>query len=252
MCVRIRRLLAGILTFGGMACGSTSEPGPADQLTVRTESAHFVYLSAPADAADPAWMEQYIAWLNTALGDSVTGKLEFRKYRDRVHMQRMTGRNTNGFAEPGTNRFHTIWPEDNHEVVHVVVILRFGHPPALFNEGIAVAHQTIPPEGILYAQWNRQNVHDIARSALASNRIPALNTLLASPQFFNHDTNLTYPLSGSFVRYLIDTHGLAPVRAYFANATFDDSVARTRQLFQAAYGFSVDVAWAAWLDWLTP
>ena len=251
MFIHMRRLVAGLVTVGGVACGST-EPGPADRLSVRDESAHFVYLSAPADGVDAPWMEQYIAWLNDALADSVAGKLEFRKYRDRVHLERMTGRVTNGFAEPGTNRFHTIWPQDNHEVVHVVVILRFGHPPALFNEGIAVAHQTIPPEGILYPQWNRQNVHDIARLALAANQIPALNTLLASPQFFDHDTNLTYPLSGSFVRYLIDTHGLAPVRAYFAGATFEDSPTRTRELFLAAYGVSVDVAWAAWLDWLTP
>ena len=44
-------------------------------------------------------------------------------------MQALTGRSTNGFAEPGTTRFHTIWPTDNHEVVHTIVILHLGFPP---------------------------------------------------------------------------------------------------------------------------
>ena len=44
---------------------------------------------------------------------------------------------------------HTIGRRDNHEGVHTVVILQIGHPPPLFTEGIAVAHQTNPPQGIL-------------------------------------------------------------------------------------------------------
>jgi hypothetical protein len=59
-----------------------------------------------------------------------------------------------------------------------------------------------------------------------------------------------YPVAGSFVRHLIDQHGLTPLRSYFASARFDHSAAQTRAAFHAAYGISVDEAWAAWRAWL--
>ena len=84
-------------------------------------------------------------------------------YRDRAHLRALTGRYTNGFAEPGTTRFHTIWQIDNHEGVHTLVILQIGHPPALFNEGVAVAHQTEPAQSILTPRWNGTDLHVLAR-----------------------------------------------------------------------------------------
>jgi hypothetical protein len=172
--------------------------------------------------------------------------LEYYKYRDRAHLAAVTGRTTNGFAEPGTTRFHTIWPIDNHEGVHTLVILQIGHPPALFNEGMAVAHQTDPARGILSPRWNGTDLQDLARAHDAAGRLPALSSLLRSADFFSFDTNVTYPCAGAFVRYLIDTYGLAPLKAYIASATFDDSSSATDSRFQAAYGRTVASMWEEW------
>lgn len=240
------------LLLASCCCGEVpSDPAAdADRLSVRTESEHLVYLAAAGDAADSVWMEGYYDWVIPQLGIDPGQKLEYRKYRDRGHMQRVTGRTTNGFAEPGTNRFHTIWPQDNHEIVHVLVILEIGHPPALFNEGIAVAHQTLPASGIFYAQWNGRNVHAIAAEHLAANRIPAVSAMIESPAFFGFDEEFTYPVAGSFVRFLIDRYGMTPLRAYFAGSTFNDGGARSRSLFEAAYGMSLDAAWSEWRAFL--
>ena len=249
--LRIAATVLPAFLLASCCCGVPSEPGDeADRLSVRVDSEHFVYLASAGDAADSVWMEGYYDWVTAQLGVDPGQKLEYRKYRDRAHLQRVTGRATNGYAEPGTNRFHTIWPQDNHEVVHVLAILEIGHPPALFNEGIAVAHQAIPAAGVFHAQWNGRNVHAIAAEHLAANRIPAVAELLESPAFFSCDEEFTYPVAGSFVRFLIDRYGMAPLRAYFAGATFNDGAARSRSLFQAAYGTSLDAAWAEWRSFL--
>jgi hypothetical protein len=247
-----RVALATTVALVAITCGDSTPPVESDQLASRVDSRHFTYLSAAGDVADTTWMETYIAWLSGALKVDALPKLEFHKYRDRQHMQAITGRVTNGFAEPGTVRFHTIWPQDNHEVVHVVAILKYGHPPALFNEGIAVAHQMIPPEGIFYAQWNRRNVHTIAAEALVAKRIPDLGSILESRTFFSFDESLMYPVSGSFVRYLIDSRGLDRLRSYMSASTFDDQPGRTRALFEAAYGETLDKVWSSWLASLVP
>jgi hypothetical protein len=244
------KLIPVALLLAAACGGDPSGPGEADRLDVRVESEHLVYLSAAGDAADSTWMEGYWDWVTARLGVAPGQKLELRKYRDRAHLARVTGRSTNGFAEPGTNRFHTIWPRDNHEIVHVLVILEIGHPPALFNEGIAVAHQALPASGILYAQWNGRNVHAIAAEHLAANRIPDVAALLESPDFFRLDEGFAYPLAGSFVRFLIDRYGMAPLRAYFGGSTFDDGAAKSRALFAAAYGVTLDAAWAEWRAFL--
>jgi hypothetical protein len=165
-------------------------------------------------------------------------------------MMAVTGRSTNGFAEPGTTRFHTIWPTDNHEVVHTVVILQIGHPPSLFTEGIAVAHQMDPVRGVLTPRWNGAELDDLARTYDSTGRLPPVSSLMTGPDFFRFDANMTYPCSGSFVRYLLDRYGLDRFRSYASSAAFDDAAGVTETRFQAAYGRSVQALWDEWLAYI--
>ena len=253
---RVMRRPSSICTIAGaivltVGCRE-SALSPADMLSVRRESAHYVYLSSEGDAVDAAWQETYHAWLLDELDVNPGEQLEYRKYRDRAHLRTVTGRNTNGFAEPGTARFHTIWPVDNHEVVHTVVLLTLGHPPALFNEGIAVAHSTDPAAGVLEPRWNGRDIDDIAAERQRAGQIRELNGVLESPGFFSAGEELMYPLSGSFVRYLIDHHGWPAMKTFLHGRSFNDSATRTRTAFLAAYGISVDAAWTAWQASIDP
>jgi hypothetical protein len=241
--------LCAILATG--CGGSASSPSASSPpLTEVTNSAHYVVHSARGDGVNTAWQDAYYEWLIGALQLQTSPRLDYYKYLDRAHLYALTGRNTNGFAEPGTTRFHTIWPTDNHEGVHTIVILQIGHPPALFNEGIAVAHQTDPVRGILTPQWNGTDVRVLARQHDAAGRLPPLASLLRSSDFATFDPEVTYPCAGSFVRYLIDTYGLAPLKAYFASATFDDAATATESRFLAAYGRSLASVWDEWRAWV--
>lgn len=234
-----------------VAAGCGEAPvAPERVLTETVETSAFLYRYAPGDSVDIPWQDAYFAWITAELQVPRAPRLEYFKYRDRNHLVSIHGRRTNGFAEPGTPRFHTIWPRDNHEHVHTLVILHLGHPPALLNEGIAVAFQVDPVVGDLVPRWNGESVHDIARRLSEEGRIPPLAALVESPRFWDHPQQETYPMAGSFVRWLLDTHGLTPLRDYLADATFGDSPPTTRRLVQAAYARSLDSLWADWLDWL--
>jgi hypothetical protein len=231
-----------------LACGDNATgPSPsAPALSEITTTAHYVIHAAPGDTVDTAWQDAYYEWLLPVLQLQPSPRLDYHKYRDRAHLEALTGRSTNGFAEPGTTRFHTIWPIDNHEGVHTLVVLQIGHPPALFNEGVAVAHQTDPRRGLLTPRWNGTDLDALARMYDASGRLPALSSLLTSTDFFRFDDNITYPCAGSFVRHLIDTHGLGAFKAYVGSATFADAAGTTEARFMAAYGRSLTSVWEEW------
>jgi hypothetical protein len=236
-------LSATLAACDGNPAGPTESNTALSQITT---TAHYVIHSAPGDSVDTVWQDAFHEWLVPALQLQPSPPLDYHKYRDRAHLAALTGRSTNGFAEPETTRFHTIWPTDNHESVHTIVILQMGFPPALFTEGVAVAHSTDPVRGILTPRWSGTDVHVLARGYDATGRLPAVSSLLRSSEFFNFDMNMTYPCAGSFVRYLIDTYGLAPLKAYFASSTFEDAAAITESKFLAAYGRPVASLWDEW------
>ena len=246
--MRVPGLTLALTAATAAACsGSSTRPSEsAPALTQVTTSAYYVIHTAPGDTVDAAWQDRYHEWLLPALQLESSPPLDYYKYRDRAHLSALTGRQTNGFAEPGTTKFHTIWPIDNHEVVHTLVTLQIGLPPALFTEGIAVAHSTDPIRGVLIPVWNGPDVHTIARSFEQSGQLPALSSLVRSTDFARFDANMTYPCAGSFVHFLIETQGLARLKAYFRSATFDDAPSVTEARFQSAYGRPLASLWDEW------
>lgn len=220
-----------------------------DKLINHISGHHFDYYYSDSDPdyIDTAWQEEYYDWLIDALELSEGITLEYYKYRDRAHLKRVTGENTNGFAEVGTTKFHTIWEIDNHECVHSIVTQLIGHPPALFNEGIAVAHQADYfkyPEFI--PGWNGQDFHSIAKTHYLAGELPSLNKLLVSNSSWEEDADLTYPVAGSFVRYLIDQYGIGKLKSFITSSDYDDGRESIKSDFSATYGITMEQAWNEW------
>ncbi len=252
MTVRVRRVprwtVAGALVLAtALTGGCRDSTGPADALDVRRESSHGVYYMADGDQVDIEWQETYYAWLFDRFGVEPPGPLVYFKYRDREHMEEVTGRVTNGFAEIGNLRFHSIWPTDNHECVHALLSATIGLAPALFNEGVAVAHQTNPPRGIMEPRWSGTAIDEIAAQRKQEGAIPPLTELLDNPDFRRYSDQLTYPLAGSFVKHLIERDGYGPLKAVFELSEFRDPPDRLRAVFQTVYDQSLEAAWEEWL-----
>lgn len=235
------------------ACGA-GPVAPEDQLVRLSESGHFVFFASEGDPTvfDTVYQERHFAWVLTGLALSYPGKVSFLKYRDRAHLERATGRKTNGFAEPDQGRFHTIWTMDNHEYIHVVFVNRVGNPPALFNEGVAVAFHGASLSGSFEGPplWNGVSSDRLARDMLLAGTLPSLDDLAESKRFRSIDDQVTYPIAGSFVRFLIDRGQIESFKAFAKACGSGSGTAEIKRQFEGVYGTPLASWWGEWKEYL--
>lgn len=168
-----------------------------------------------------------------------------------------SGGNTNGFAEPSLWRFHTIWPFDNHEVVHVYTAV-VGRPSDFFNEGIAVSFQTDPEHGDFTVRFGYPSstpdiqVHDACREYLRNGSLPLPVSRCVTTSGFRgiSDQRLGSNTAGSFVLYMTERFGLAPVLRFFQASSADDTLDVIRGRIQSVFGVSLDEIENSWLAML--
>jgi hypothetical protein len=238
-----------------IGCGAESPTGPTPataSLPLVHETAGMRYYHEPGDRIDIERQERFNAWASDRLGLVLAQKVEYRKYTSREAMGRYTGNaNTNGFAEPSLWRFHTIWPYDNHEVVHVYTAV-VGRPSDFFNEGIAVSFQTDPSRGDFTVRFNGEQVHDASRAYLRTGTLPLpLSRYVTTPGFRSiQDTTLSYRMAGSLVLHLTERFGLPAVLRFFEVNDRDESLDTIRVRVQAVFNVSLEEVEASWLAML--
>lgn len=246
----MKRVVCGLL-LASVACGgSPTGPSTATPLSRSIETKAFLFRYADGDRVDAGWQQAYHEWAVAALQVSVTRQIVYNKYTSRTHMGDLTGSyTTNAYADPATFEIHTLWPVDNHEVVHLYSSL-FGRPVALWSEGLAVALQVNPVTGDMVARWSGTSVDDLARQFRASDRLVPIASLLSTGDFRRFDPNVTYPEAGSFVRYVLNEHGLEALKLLFGMGQPTDSAAVVRGQFEAVYRRPVEQVERDWLDML--
>jgi hypothetical protein len=162
-------------------------------------------------------------------------------------MGQLTGSyTTNAYADRGAFAIHTLWPIDNHEIIHLFGST-FGNPVALWTEGMAVAFTVNAPAGDFVAKWNGTPVHLRARQLQQAGRLVPIGDLLETSGFRHFDSDVTYPEAGSFVRYLLDTYGLDRWKQLYGKGEPNEIASSLRAHFESVYGRSVDAVEADWL-----
>ena len=249
-----RRLVTALVPLLLVTCGGTptapSRDGPP--LSERRSTAHFDFAWSSGDSVDTAWQEQFHDWATRELQVTITRRIAYSKYQSPAHMLALHygPGNVNAWADPDLFTVHTIWPIDNHEVIHLYTST-IGRAPPLVNEGVAVAYQVDPVRGDLTPRWNNRHVHDVSADLRRQGRLVALNALLTVDQWRAVDAQVNYPEAGSFVRFLIDAHGgAASLRALLARSTQLDAPDTTRANIAAVYGRSLEQLEAEWLSML--
>jgi hypothetical protein len=228
-----------------------------EELKLQFSSSHYNYYYGTSDSIelDTVWMEAHYDWVKHKIELDESPVLNYYKYEHRQHLTDLTGRKTSGFAETGTLNFHSVWHPEGHENVHILVLNEWGHAPALFTEGIAVALAPQPIYGfgnfIANPTWNGQNLDDIAVSILQQRKIPELKILLESNSFHSVSTDITYPIAGSFVGYLIEQFPLESLKEVFHSTSFYDSSEKFNSIFSQVYGVEISVVWNEWQQNLT-
>jgi len=238
--------LSSLLLGCGGSPTSPSQTGPP--LSELVATAHFDFHYAANDSVDAAWQEAFHEWATRELGVSVDRRIVYNKYLTPSHMLALHNGpgNVNAWADPDRFLVHTIWPRDNHEVVHLYATA-LGRAVPLFNEGLAVAFQVDPVMGDMTPRWNSRHVHDVCVALRAQGRLVRLTDLLTIDGWRRVDGQVNYPAAGSFVRYLIDMHGMAPLRALLAQSTVQDPPETTQRNVESCYRRSLSELEAEWL-----
>jgi len=247
-------LSAALLIASALAgCGGGSSPTAPDPgqetapLSLSLETASYVFHYSEGDGVDAERQEALHEWATAQLGVAPGRKVQYFKYRSLAHMGSLTGRIANGWADPEAFEVHSIFRWNAHEAIHVYSAL-IGRPSDFFNEGLAVAMATDPLAGIYVPRWNGISVHTWARQH-ASTLLP-LESMVTTPDFRSLDDATSYPQAGSFVAYLIETHGIGAVASLFAAGTRDDSKGRILSDFQRSFGVSLEQAERDWRGFL--
>lgn len=148
----------------------------------------------------------------------------------------------------GTYYICNRWSEN----VHVIVMNLIGQSPALFNEGIAVALAPQPIYGLGVFRniptWKGESIDIIAKRLRDRNEVPSLSSLIRSRDFFRHDTNITYPISGSFFKYLLNTFSITKCKRFLSSVQFENTDMTVMTKFRVAFGSDIQDVWDNWLQ----
>jgi hypothetical protein len=68
--------------------------------------------------------------------------------------------------------------------------------------------------------------------------------------FFKYGENITYPVSGSFVKYLLEIYGYDVFYKFIKECDWRCSSNEIKEIFYKKYGVSIDAAWSKWLSYL--
>ena len=125
-----------------------------------------------------------------------------------------------------------------------------GRHVGLLDEGVAIhfGQNVAADEG-----WRGRDCDEWAREARDAGRLPALAQILRPPDFYGHSWEIVgdvhYPVGCSFVRYLVERFGRAPLlelmRSY--DCARQNDVDRFVSAFSVVYGVSLSEVETDWL-----
>src|SRR5689334_21149716 len=103
--LRFLRTACVALMFVFVGCGGSGPSSPSPQqlsqsLPNTITTAHFNFHYQNGDTVDTARQESYYVWAVATLGVDPPQKVDYYKYLDRNRMIAITGRDTNGWADP--------------------------------------------------------------------------------------------------------------------------------------------------------
>jgi hypothetical protein len=210
------------------------------------ESDHFVYYTQPGLSV-PDWAvelhEVTYARLAELFPAATASKIKYYRYPSQINLGQAFGHSWKGYAaQMGEgSAVHSVLSCHPHEVIHAITFA-IGRPPALFEEGIAVAYDWRFP-------LDEGDVHALARGRLVQQELYPLHSLLTTREFQAYDDPAVYAEAGSFVKYLIDTFGPDKMRSLFALPRHSGPQ-ETETAFQAIYGRSISEMESEWQAFL--
>jgi hypothetical protein len=227
----------GILVCGLLAATSAwAEPPLGFRLAA--QSPHFLFYTRHGEPIDVHEVESSLSRVQQLLGQKLPGRAEYYRYGTPQEVAANVGEYASGVTFGGLRQIHTTRRCHLHEIVHLVAA-QLGDPGAFFNEGLAIALGSLQDGGLR-----------VPRRVRLPGRLRKLTMSALAARFDTLEPEVAYPLAGSFVGYLVRTHGVPRVAAFFRASGYS-GVPRAAA-FEASFGMSLDEAGARWAGLRAP
>lgn len=183
--------------------------------TVETNNFRFHFQNMNATEIEKYASEREVAYknINAFFKSTLPKKIDFYVWESREDAMRILKANL-GFAKPDYCIVHTHYQQTiGHEMTHVIsnFSTKFLGKTGLINEGTAV-----------YFDQTNQNKEQIVKDWLKANdKKISIGEIWTS--WKNYPEVLTYPLSGLFVKELIDNFGQEKFIEFFGNQTYKNA-----------------------------
>lgn len=225
------RLAAGVSILAAAILAAVMPAGSGFE--VAGETRNFVFYTRDGAKVDAAKNQKFLDDVAGKLGARVEDRKAYYRYQWSEELAFVVGKAATSAsgAYLATGEIHSIKEHDQHEIVHRAAFA-IGDPGALFQEGLAVE---LGDQG----RYGKAKVDELARRAAGQ---VAFRTL--ADRFLSLAPELRYPLAGSFVKFLIEKHGLSKVSEFF-RACPNERARDAR--FAETFGMTLDAAGSAWL-----
>ena len=204
---------------------------PLAGFALRAETHNFSFFSRGDARFDVRRPEEQLARVEAALGHRLSAHVDYYIYDRAEDIAATTGRYAGGLTFPELGQIHSTSSSQDHEIVHVVAY-QLGNPGPFFQEGLAVALGD-------HGRWQGQPVDRVARKVAPGQTLEALIA-----RFDVADPKEGYAVAGSFVSFLIKSHGLPQVSHFFRACHGERT---TSAAFAAIFGETLEVAGAKWV-----
>jgi hypothetical protein len=208
-----------------MAAAGFAAPLPGFVLAGQT--AHFSFYSR-GEKVDMGKVEKRMGELEKLFGQTLTGRANYYRYATAQEVAAGTGHYAAGVTFAAANEIHSTEPCHDHELVHLITN-RFGNPGTFFQEGLAVA---VGNKG----EWQGKSADKTAKTA-------SVDIAQMAASFDRFDPSTAYAVAGSFVGYLVRTHGIEQVTTFFRAC---GPKVNTATAFAATFGGTLETVSADW------
>lgn len=216
--------LATVIAAAATSAQAAALPG----FSLAADTARVAFYTR-GEKVDVKGVQASLRRIESELGQALRAKASYYRYGSPQELAAGTGFYASGVTFPG--QVHSTEANHEHELVHLVAA-ELGQPGRFFHEGLAVAMSGERTLG------KRQVKAAVERGGSLTAWVRG---------FERHDQQVAYAVAGSFVQYLIKTHGLGRVAAFFRSC---GPAADPQAAFAATFGSSIDQAGAAWLSTL--
>lgn len=224
----------------------------ARSLPATRETPHFVIHYAPrsntAREIEAVAAEHEHAWqrLESILGRAPSGPVHSFVFDGPEQKRRKMGAGRVEVAAPWRRQIYLNYETFPHRVLHHELAHIFGATMGddllgISRRGLMVNLALVEGFATALAPRTRDglDLHDQAAVLDALEKRPSLETIMG-PRFWTQSSRRAYTAAGSFVAWLIDTHGVEPMAKLYRSAGD----------FQEAYGTGVEALETQWLAFL--